>query len=299
MVLKLCSRTLTLERPVLMGILNATPDSFSDAGQYDTLERRVERVRELLDDGADIVDIGGESGITNGQAVTPEEEITRVVPLIERVAQEISSRDSDAVISVDTYKPAVARAAISAGAVLINDVSGLLDPELADVAAETGVGLVLMHTHAQPKQRLQEPDLYPDGVADDVFEFLAQRMRVATERGVNPEQIVLDPGPDFSKTPAQTVAVLRDVTRLCELNRPLLFAISRKDFIGGITQRPPAERLGGTLAALSFGLDSGAQIFRLHDLAAARDFIAVRDVLRGNSEIPDDLRLSEDLRWQR
>ena len=280
-------------RPWLMGIVNATPDSFSDAGAYATLEARVDRARALLADGADLIDIGGESGITNRPPVDPAEEIERVIPLIERVAGELG-----ALVSVDTYKPAVAEAAVAAGAAIVNDVSGLRDPALADVCARTGAGLVVMHTRAAPKQRLQDPGAYDDVVAD-VVGFLRERMEVALDRGVAPEQLILDPGPDFAKTPAQTIEVLRRLDEVCALGRPVLLAISRKDFIGALTGRAPKERGAGTLAALADGADRGACIFRLHDVAAAADFLAVREALRGDAPPDPELRLAEDLRHQR
>ncbi|MBJ7332531.1 MAG: dihydropteroate synthase [Solirubrobacteraceae bacterium] len=277
-------------RPWLMGIVNATPDSFSDDGSTRTLDARVALAAELLDAGADVIDIGGESGVTNRPPVDPSEEIARVVPLIERVAGELG-----ALVSVDTYKPAVAEAAIDAGAAIVNDVSGLRDPALADVCARTGAGLVLMHTRVAPKQKLLDPGLYDD-VAADVRRFLAERMAEAVERGCDPEQIVLDPGPDFAKTPAQTVESLRGLESLHELGRPLLLAISRKDFVGAITGRPPRERLAGTLAALAYGADAGGHIFRMHDVAAAADFLAVRGVLRGDRELGAETTLAEELR---
>jgi dihydropteroate synthase len=280
------------ERPLLMGIVNATPDSFSDAGLHQTLEERVALARTLLAAGAQIIDIGGESGVTNAAAVDPAEEIARVVPLIERVTGELG-----ALVSVDTYKPPVARAAIAAGAAIINDVSGLRDPALADVCAETGAGLILMHTRAAPKQQLLDPSL--DGaIVEDVESFLRERIALALERGVRFEQLMLDPGPDFSKTPAQTVAVLRAVQRLHALERPVLLAASRKDFIGAITARPPRGRLAGTLAALGFGADAGIHVFRVHDVADAADFLAVRAVLRGEQELDSGARLPDRLRWQ-
>lgn len=277
-------------RPWLMGIVNATPDSFSDDGSARTLDARVALAAELLEAGADVIDIGGESGVTNRPPVTPEEEIARVVPLIERVAGELG-----ALVSVDTYKPPVARAAVAAGAAIVNDVSGLRDPALADVCAQTGAALVLMHTRVAPKQKLLDPGLYDD-VAADVTAFLAERMEVAASRGVEAEQIVLDPGPDFAKTPAQTVASLRRLETLHALGRPVLLAISRKDFVGAITGRPPRERLAGTLAALAHGADAGGHIFRMHDVAAAADFLAVRAVLRGEAEIGAETQLAEELR---
>ncbi|HMJ01997.1 MAG TPA: dihydropteroate synthase [Conexibacter sp.] len=285
------SRTLALgDRPWLMGIVNATPDSFSDAGERTTLEARVALARELLAAGADVIDVGGESGVTNRPAVAADEEIARVVPLVERIAGELG-----AVVSVDTYKPAVAAAAIAAGACIVNDVSGLRDPALADVCAETGAALVLMHTRAAPKQKLLDP-AYDGRTAADVVAFLHERMALARDRGVADEQLILDPGPDFGKTPGQTVEALRRLDEVHALGRPILLALSRKDFIGAITGRPPRERGAGTLAALAWGADAGGHLFRLHDVAAAVDFLAVRDVLAGRRELPADVRLAEDLR---
>jgi len=288
-------RTLALgERPWLMGIVNASPDSFSDAGAYPDLESRVARARELLAAGADLIDIGGESGITLRPPVSVEEEIGRVIPLVERVAGELG-----AVVSVDTYKPAVAEAAIAAGAAIVNDVSGLRDPELADVCAATGAALVLMHTRAAPKQRLQDPALYDDDVVADVAGFLAERIELARGRGVREEQIVLDPGPDFAKTPAQTVTMLRALDALHAFGRPLLLAVSRKDFIGALTGRSPRDRHAGTLAAIAHGVDAGAHILRVHDVAQAADFLAVRAALRGEAQVDASLTLDDAIRHER
>jgi dihydropteroate synthase len=278
-------------RPWLMGIVNATPDSFSDQGRYQTLDERVALARSLLDEGAEIIDVGGESGVTNRPPVDPEEETWRVVPVIERITGELGAR-----VSVDTYKPAVARAAIAAGASIVNDVSGLRDPALADVCAETGAALVLMHTIAPPKRKLLDSSL--DGrMVGDVRSFLERRIELATGRGVDFEQLMLDPGPDFSKTPAQTVEVLRALPSLAELERPILLAVSRKDFIGALIQRGPLDRLAGTLAAVAHGVDAGAHILRLHDIAAAEDFLTVRAALRGDSRLDPELRLGDALRW--
>ncbi len=284
-------RTLDLgERPWLMGIVNATPDSFSDAGEHRTLDARVALARELLAAGANIIDVGGESGVTNRPAVDPREEIARVVPAIERIVGELG-----AIVSVDTYKPEVAEAAIAAGACIVNDVSGLREPALADVCAATGAALVLMHTRAAPKRKLLDPS-YDGRMAHDVVAFLRERIALARERGVAEEQLILDPGPDFGKTPAQTVEVLRRLDEVRALGRPILMALSRKDFLGAITGRAPRERDAGTLAALAWGLDAGGNVFRLHDVAAAADFIAVRDVLAGRRELATDARLAEELR---
>ncbi len=280
-------------RPWLMGVVNASPDSFSDGGLHAGLDAQLGLAEQLLEDGAAILDVGGESASTGRPPVAVEEEIERVAPLIERIVDRLG-----AVVSVDTYKPDVARAAVAAGAKIVNDVSGLRDPELAGVCAETGAGLVLMHTAAAPRERRQEPDLYED-VAAEVLAFLRERIELALERGMRREQLIVDPGPDFAKTPAQTIRLLAAAAALNELERPVLMAISRKDFIGALTGRPPRERLGGTLAALAHGLDTGAHIFRVHDVAAAADFLTVRAALRGEEAPEEGLRLTEEIRYQR
>ncbi len=281
-------------RPLLMGVVNASPDSFSDDGSARTLDGQARLARELVDAGADILDVGGESARTGVPPIPVQEEIERVVPLVERIVGE-----SGVTVSVDTYKPLLARAAIAAGARIVNDVSGLRDPALAGVCADTGAALVLMHTRAAPKQRLQDPDLYGEDVAGEVLAFLRARIELALAGGVSFEQLILDPGPDFAKTPAQTIVLLADAGRLHALGRPLLMAISRKDFIGALISRPPRERLAGTLAALAHGVDVGAHIFRVHDVAAAADFLRVRAALRGEIEARGDLALAEELRHER
>lgn len=263
MRLRLRDRVLDLEpgRPLVMGIQNASPDSF--AGNGDVL-------------GADIVDVGGESGRTDRPAVSAAEEIQRVVPLVERLAAQ------GAMVSVDTWKAEVARAALVAGASMINDVSGLRDAGIASACAETGAALVLMHTRAEPKSKS-----FPgyEDVVDDVLAFLRKRMIAAAEHGVDEDQIVLDPGPDFAKTPAETVAVLRRLDAVAALGRPVLLAVSRKDFVGHVTGRMPRERLAGTLAAIGEGVDRGAAIVRVHDVPETVDYLAVRAALRGEHAV--------------
>jgi dihydropteroate synthase len=271
--------------PLLMGVVNASPDSFSDAGDHPDLLVHASR---LISEGAGVIDVGGESAVGGRPPLDPSEERDRVVPLI----KSITARH-DVLVSVDTYKPEVAEAAIAAGAGMINDVSGLRDERLAEVCARTGAALVLMHTRVAPKGTLLRPDAYDD-VVEDVVGFLRERMDVALAAGVAPEQIVLDPGPDFAKTPAQTVAVLRRLDALAALGRPLLLAISRKDFLGAITGRGPRERGAATLAALDFGVRAGAAILRVHDVAAAADFLAVRAVLSGERELAPEEGLTPD-----
>lgn len=274
MILRARERRLEIgSRPLFMGILNATPDSFSDARGDEPVEVRLERGRALIAAGADIVDIGGESARGDRPAVSAQEEIERVAALVEGLAGNV-------LVSVDTYKVEVAEAAVAAGATIINDVSGLRDPGLARVCADSGAALVIMHTAVEPKGTLLDPGAYED-VVGEVVAFLRSRMEVAVAAGVDREQLILDPGPDFAKTPAQTVAVLRRLDAIAALGRPILLAASRKDFIGAITGRAPAERDPGTLAALGYGADAGASILRVHDVAGARDYFEVRAVLRG------------------
>jgi dihydropteroate synthase len=290
--LRLRDRTVDVQagRPLIMGIVNAGADSFSDAVRLDTLEGQVRRGLELVAEGADLVDVGAESGVTYTPVAPAGDEAARVIPVVERLAAEGVS------VSVDTWKPEVARAALEAGAVMLNDVSGLRNAALAELAAQHGAALVLMHTRAEPK-REAFPDY--DDVAADVEAFLRERIDVALRHGVALEQLVLDPGPDFAKTPAQTVAVLRELDRLHALGRPLLLAVSRKYFLGAITGRPPAQRLAGTLAAAMWTADAGAAILRVHDVAAVRDALAVKAVLDGRDEVPSFDASDEELKWIR
>ena len=235
-----------MSEPVLMGIVNATPDSFSDPQGEKSLEALVERAHELTAAGAAMIDVGGESGRTDRPAVPVEEERARVVPLIERLAAD------GLTVSVDTWRAPVALAALDAGASIVNDVSGLSDPEVADACAEADARLVITHTRAAPKVKAF-PD-YADVVAD-VIELLRER---------------------------------------AELGRPLLVAVSRKDFVGALTGRSPAARDAGTLAAVGVAADAGAQILRVHDVAAARDYLAVRAALANGAS--RSLELDPNLR---
>ena len=275
MRLPLRDRELDLSTPVLMGIVNATPDSFSDRQGPKDVDELVARALEQLDDGAAMVDVGGESGRTDTEAVPVEEEIARAVPLVERLAAR------GALVSVDTWRGPVARAALEAGAAMINDVSGLTDESIAVACADTGAALVITHTRAAPKTKA-----FPeyDDVVRDAYGFLEQRMRAAGALGVAPEQIVLDPGIDLAKTPAQSVELLRRLPELAPLGRPLLLAVSRKDFVGALTERSPADRDAGTLAAVGAAVRGGASIIRVHDVAGARDYLRVQDALTGGAD---------------
>lgn len=275
--------------PVIVGVVNATPDSFSDRGDRSTAGS-IRQVEEHLKHGAGIIEIGGESNVTNRPAVSPDEEIERILPVIEAAAE------AGAVISVDTYKPAVARAALEAGAAIVNDISGGGNIELMSVAAEAGAAVVLMHTVVEPKTQRWDESGYPEGITPHQLDFFEQRLETLAGLGISREQVVIDPGPDFGKTPAQTVDALRGLPELCELGCPVMLAVSRKDFIGAINHRRPSERGPGTFAALAFGLDCGARLLRVHDVAGTRDFLQVRRVLGGEGEVDPALRIAEEIR---
>ncbi len=288
-------RALDLSEPVLMGIVNATPDSFSDGGEHPTTEARVARGLDLVAQGAGMIDVGGQSGITSVPEVPVDEEIARVVPLVAGLAEAVP----DVIISVDTYRPAVVAAVLEAGAAVVNDISGLLYPEVAGLVADAGAGLVIMHTRALPKHKVLDDELYAaEGVTDDVVAFLRERLVAVIDAGVAREATILDPGPDFAKTPAQTVEVLRELDRVRALGRPLLLALSRKDFVGAITGRPPRRRLAGTLAAVGHTASPGT-ILRVHDVAEVADYLTVARVLAGQADLPPEARLADELRRER
>jgi dihydropteroate synthase len=270
--------------PRLMGIVNANPDSFSDPGAR-ALDELVAAALAQVEAGADLIDVGGESGVTHVSPSSPEEERARVVPLVERLVAE------DIAVSVDTWKPEVADAVLAAGASMINDVSGLLDARLADACARHDAHLVVMHTRAEPK--VKSFPGYED-VVEDVREFLNERIALARSRGVKDDKIVIDPGPDFAKTPAETVELLRRLAEFTSLGYPLLLAVSRKDFVGALTERPPAGRDAGTLAAVGAAVRGGAKIVRVHDVAGARDYLRVEDALTHGAD--EALALASELR---
>lgn len=289
--LRLGDRTLDLSRPVLMGVVNANPDSFSDPGHRPLAAQR-EQVASMVEAGAGVIDVGGQSGITNVAEVDPAEEIDRVLPLVEAIVAD----HPEVVISVDTYKPPVVEAVLRAGAHIVNDVSGLRAPELAPLVARHRAGLVVMHTAAPPKTRLQETDLYGDVVAE-VRDFLAAKVAEAVAAGVDERSILVDPGPDFTKTPAQTIELLRRLPEVDPDGLPMLLALSRKDFVGALTDTRPKERLAGTLGAIAVVGSGSGVILRVHDVAQVRQFLTVLDVLGSTEPVDPELRLRDELRW--
>lgn len=277
-----------MSRPLLMGVVNANPDSFSDARRLTTLDEQLAAAMGLVADGADIIDVGGESGVTYTGLTAADVEIERVLPLVQRLVAE------GVEVSVDTFKAPVAAAVLEAGATMINDVSGLADIALAEQCARHGASLVVMHTRAAPKE-VNFP-VYED-VVGEVVAFL--RDAVARARAAGVTRVVVDPGPDFAKTPADSVAVLRAFEQVVALGEPVLAAISRKYFLGAITGRTPDRRLGASVAAALWAADAGAAILRVHDVADVADALAVRDVLRGSAEVPDVDPDDDALKWIR
>jgi dihydropteroate synthase len=273
--------------PAVMGIVNTGGRSVSDRVRLDTVEAQVARAREMIAAGAAVIDVGAESGRTDEDPRAAAEELALVAEPITTLAAE------GILVSVDTWKAEVARGALAAGARLINDTSGLADLDLARLTAETGAGLVIMHTRAAPKEA-HFPG-YDDPVRE-VLAFLEQRIEAAVAAGVAFEQIVLDPGLDYAKTPAESVEILRRLRELRVLGRPLILAVSRKFFVGVVSDRPPPERLGGSLAALEHGLAAGAVIARVHDVEEVCAYLAVRSALRGTTNVPA-MPVDDRLKW--
>jgi dihydropteroate synthase len=272
--MRIGQRTFDDPGPFLMGILNVTPDSFSDGGRYLLQESAVRQGLRMAAEGADLIDVGGESTRPGAPAVPWEEERDRVVPVIEA----LKKRGLTVPISVDTRRPQVAAAALRAGAALVNDVSGLSHPAMLHLLAETGAPAVLMHMRGSPAD-MQEHARYGDVVAEVAAELEAAL--VAAERaGVARDRLILDPGIGFAKTAEQSLTLLRQVSELRRLGRPLMVGPSRKSFIGTVTGAPAEERLPGTLAALTASVLAGVEWIRVHDVAAARQAAAVARAIR-------------------
>ncbi len=258
------ARTFAGPGPFFMGVVNATPDSFSDGGRFLDVDAAVAQAQKLVADGADLVDLGGESTRPGAAPVPEAEEIRRVVPVIERLA----ARRFPVPISVDTSKPGVARAALEAGAAMVNDVQGLRDPELAAVVAQAKVPVVLMHMRGTPAD-MQTRARYRDVVAEVMAE-LCEAVDRAAAAGIPAERTVLDPGLGFAKTADHNLTILKRLGELRQLGRPILVGPSLKSFIGKVTGATLEDRLPGTLAAITAAVLAGAEFLRVHDVAAAR-----------------------------
>jgi dihydropteroate synthase len=282
-------RVLMLDRPRVMGIVNVTPDSFSDGGAHDSVDAAVAHGLRLVDEGADLLDIGGESTRPGAAEVSIEEELRRVIPVIERLA-----RDTSVPISIDTSKPEVMRAAVSAGAGMINDVYGLRREGALDMAATLGVPVVLMHMQGEPRS-MQEAPHYDDVVAE-VHRFLAERIFAAEMAGIAKKNIVVDPGFGFGKTTQHNLQLLAQLQRFTELGVPVLAGLSRKKTIGELTGRDdPRERVSGSVAAHLIAAQRGAMLLRVHDVAATVDALKVWNAL---AAVPmPRVQAKPEIRW--
>jgi len=265
-----------LDRPLVMGIVNVTPDSFSDGGRYDIAERAIEQGLKLCEEGADILDIGGESTRPGATPVALEAELDRVLPVLEGL------RNCGAALSIDSMKPEVMRAALRVGADLVNDVNALRAPGALDAVAESNCGICLMHMQGTP-QTMQLAPAYDDVVAE-VLEFLAERMAAASRAGIARERLCIDPGFGFGKTPTHNIALFRALRQFSDL-APTLVGISRKSLFGVVTGRPVQERLVGSVTAAVLAAAQGAAILRVHDVAATRDALQVWQAL-SEMEVP-------------
>ena len=260
MILKAGAYTLSLDAPVVMGVLNVTPDSFSDGGLWLDPKAAITHAREMAADGAGIIDVGGESTRPGAEEVPEEEELRRVLPVIEALVD-----DPGIPISIDTRKPSVAAAAVEAGATIVNDTSGeSFDPQMDDLAAETGAAVVVMHSRGTPATMRSLTD-YRD-VVGDVGAFLVERARTLEKVGLPAESIVLDPGFGFAKTPAQNLEMLKRFDEFTEHGFPVLAGTSRKSFIGAVLDLDETERVEGTAATVAIAVAKGARIVRVHDV---------------------------------
>jgi dihydropteroate synthase len=265
-------RVLDLERPALMGVLNVTPDSFSDGGLWLDPKAAIAHGQEMTDAGAAIVDVGGESTRPGADAVSEDEELARVIPVVEGLSA------AGVLISIDTRKPSVARAAIDAGAAIVNDTSGEeADPRMSEVAGAGQVALIIMHSRGTPATMRSLTD-YEDVVAD-VSSFLGAAATRAREAGVAPDAIALDPGFGFAKTPEQNLEMLRRFDEFAELGYPILAGTSRKSFIGAILDLPERDRVEGTIATVCWAVAKGAAIVRVHDVAAVSRALRVTEAI--------------------
>lgn len=265
------------KRTLLMGIVNVTPDSFSDGGKYFATAHAIDHARRLVDDGADILDIGGESSRPGAMPVSAAEELNRIVPVIEALAGKITVP-----LSVDTTKAAVARAAVAAGAEIVNDISAMrFDPEMASTVKNSGAAVVLMHMRGTPRD-MQEGDLVYKSLWGEIIGFLAERIAAGVAAGIPQERMMIDPGLGFGKTAEDNLKLINGLPECRVLGRPILMGPSRKSFLGRITGSGPEDRGEETAAAVTACILRGAQVIRVHDVRTVKKVAAVADALRGS-----------------
>lgn len=273
MIWRFRGRGMTFEQVRIMGILNVTPDSFSDGGKYHGRREAVEQALRMARAGADVIDVGGESTRPGAPPVSLEEELERVLPVIREIRREL-----DIPLSIDTTKPEVAREALLAGVEIVNDVDGLhAVPGMAEVAREFRAGLILMHRRGNP-ETMQQLARYED-VTDEVFEELKQSYEQVTASGVSPDQIVLDPGIGFAKNAEQSLELVANLARFHSWGRPVLMGPSRKSFIGALVGREAGDREWGTAACVALAVERGVHLVRVHDVEAIRDVVKVAEAI--------------------
>lgn len=264
--------TLSFDRTLIMGVLNVTPDSFSDGGLFFDAETAVSHAKQMVNDGADIIDVGGESTRPGSAPLSAKEEVQRVLPVVTRLTHEVSVP-----ISIDTYKPLVAKACLKAGVHLVNDITGLVNPDMATIAAEYDTPVIIMHMKGTPKN-MQEHPTYHD-VIEEINTFFHERITLARNAGI--KNVILDPGIGFGKTLEHNLLILKHLDAFTTHGCPLLVGPSRKSFIGMITGLPAQKRLEGTIAAVTIAVMNGANIVRVHDVCQCKRAIQVIDAIRG------------------
>jgi dihydropteroate synthase len=262
------------DRTLVMGILNVTPDSFSDGGRFLDSHQAIEHGLQMALDGADMIDIGGESSRPGAEPIPIEEELKRVIPVIQAL-----SRETDCLLSVDTRKARVAEKSLTAGAHIINDISALtLDPNMPAVARDHGAGVILMHMQGDPKTMQNEPKY--ENVVKEVADYLDGRMMELEQRGLSRNSLAIDPGIGFGKTLEHNLSLIAHLDKLAPLRRPVVVGLSRKSFIGKITGREVQDRLSGSLAAMAYVIQRGAHVIRVHDVKESCDVACLVDILR-------------------
>ncbi len=268
--------SLKFDKTYIMGILNVTPDSFYDGGKFFESELALEKAKNLIKEGADILDIGGESARPGSQRISVEEEKKRVLPVIETIRRE----NKEIIISIDTYKSEVAKEAVRSGADIINDISGgMFDPDILTVAAENEAYYVIMHINGTPDTMQNNPCYSEKGVVNDIIEYFYKRIKVAESYGIKREKIIIDPGIGFGKTLEHNIEILSNLDKFKQFKLPLLIGTSRKSMIGKILNKPVEERLYGTLATVALSILKGANIVRVHDVAETKDVVQVIDTI--------------------
>ena len=273
-ILELGQKTLDLySRTHLMGVLNVTPDSFSDGGKFFKLEEAIKQGLKLAEEGADIIDVGGESTRPGSEPVPIEEELHRVIPVIEKLSNMIQVP-----ISIDTYKSKVAKDALDSGALMVNDISGLrFDPEMKEVVAKYNVPVVLMHIKGTPKNMQENPQY--DNLMEEIRTYLLESIEIARESGIDEDKIIIDPGIGFGKTLDDNLKILKNLSEFKNLGRPVMIGVSRKSFIGRILDLSVDERLEGSLASMAVAIMNGANILRVHDVKESKRVVKLVDAI--------------------